>query len=580
MEIRTGMNFKAQGLDFKMYMCYFFRTMLREIRIRDFAIIDGVTIRFEPGFNVLTGETGAGKSIVVDALGLTLGDRAQTDMIKSGCSETAVETYFEISGHQTLERLGIPDDEGIIIRRTLLSSGKSKAYINDTMVNLQTISELGRTIVDIHGQHEHQSLLSQENQMDMLDAYGKLIDERSEIERLFHELRSMKDELSSLNSRLKEKGHRTDLLRFQIDEIESAALRIGEKEALAEERAILSNLARLSELTEGAYSLLYSGDGSSSEKLASALKMLKEVSEIDHGIGEILGLLESAIPLIGDAAASLRGYRGRYDADPKRLDAVEDRLDTIERLEKKYRGGIEDILRCREEALKELEGLEYSDEKIKELEHSITEKERMLNELAAKLSAMRKKVSKKIESAVTAVLKELAMEKAEFRIDIKPAPLSSAGADLVEFLFSANKGEQPKPLSRVASGGELSRIMLALKGILAELDNLPVLIFDEVDAGIGGRTAEHVGIRLKNLAKRHQVLCITHLPQIAAMADNHIMIEKAQKKEGVCVKVKSLSIEEREEEIARMLSGKITDISLEHARELLDSGNQRGLSFS
>lgn len=558
----------------------FFRTMLREIRIRDFAIIDGVTIRFEPGFNVLTGETGAGKSIVVDALGLTLGDRAQTDMIKTGCAETAVETYFEISGHQTLERLGIPDGEGIIIRRTLSSSGKSKAYINDTMVNLQTISELGRTIVDIHGQHEHQSLLSQENQRDMLDAYGKLMDERSEIERLFHELRSMKDELSSLNSKLKEKGHRTDLLKFQINEIESASLKTGEKETLTEERIILSNLTRLSELTEGAYSLLYSGDGSVSEKLAAAISKLKEVLQIDHGIGDILSLLESASPLVGDASVALRGFRDKYDIDPDRLDMVEERLDLIKRLEKKYGKGAEEIIRYMEDASKELKGLEYSDEKVRDLELAMDEKEKALTGLSDELSAMRKKVSKKIESAVTAVLKELAMEKAEFRVDIKPAPLSSAGADLVEFLFSANKGEQPKPLSRVASGGELSRIMLALKGILAELDDLPVLIFDEVDAGIGGRTAEHVGIRLKNLAKRHQVLCITHLPQIAAMADNHIMIEKAQKKEGICVKVKSLSIEEREEEIARMLSGKITEISLEHARELLNSGNQRGLRFS
>lgn len=544
--------------------------MLRHLKIKNLAIIDELFIEFKPGLNVLTGETGAGKSIIVDALGLALGERAQSEIIRAGREEAIAEAYFEIPDYPFLERLSIPSDNGIITRRIISSSGKNKAYINDTMVNVQTILDLGRSIVDIHGQHEHQSLLSTDRQIDMLDAYGKLLGTRSELEKLFRETESIRKELSELKSNLKEKEHRLDLLRFQTDEIDTASLKAGEYETLTEERSILTNLSKLNELTETAFSLLYGEDGSASEKLSAAMSMLREVSQIDHSASEILSLLESATPLIEDSILSLRGCRDKYDIDPKRVDAVEDRLDLIKRLERKYGEGIDNILKYREDAVEELQGLEFSDERIKELEDGLSKKEHDLNGIASRLSEMRREVSKKTEAAVTAVLKELAMEKAEFRVDIKACPVSTTGADAIQFLFSANKGEPPKPLHKVASGGELSRIMLALKGILAEVDRIPVLIFDEVDAGIGGTTAKHVGMRLKSLAKRHQVLCITHLPQIAALADNHMMVEKVQKKDGVCVKINNLQAKEREEEIARMLSGKITDISLKHARELLN----------
>jgi DNA repair protein RecN (Recombination protein N) len=556
-------------LEFPAFPVVFLNGMLRRLRIRDFAIIDSLAMDFGPGLNVLTGETGAGKSIVVDALGLTLGARASTDMIRTGKNETTVEAFFDIPAHPLLEKLGIPVEDGIILRRNLSSSGKSRAYINDTMVNVQTLSEVGSSLVDIHGQHEHQSLLSADNQRAILDAYGKLLDEREELEELFHEVRSLRSELSALTSGIKEKEQRMDLLRFQVREIDSAALRTGEIEALTEEKAILANLARLNELTDGAYLLLHHGDGSSSEKLSSAISMLREVSRIDHGIAETLSLLESALPLVQDAAASLRQHRDRYEADPGRLDEVGERLDLIKRLERKYGEGVEGILAHRDDAEKELERLAFSDGRVKELEGTLMTKEKELHELAGRLSAKRKAVSGKIGEAVKGVLGELAMEKADFVIDIKPAPLSSSGMDNVEFLFSANRGEPPKPLHRIASGGELSRIMLAVKGTLAEVDRIHVLIFDEVDSGIGGRTAESVGRRLKGLAKRHQVFCITHLPQIAAMADRHVMIEKLQRNEGVCVTLKELSLKEREEEVARMLSGKVTDISIRHARELL-----------
>ena len=543
--------------------------MLRELRIKDFAIIEALTVEFEPGLNVLTGETGAGKSIIIDALGLTLGERAQSDMVRGGRNEAFVEAFFDIARHPVLERLRIPSEEGIILRRILSSSGKSRAYINDTMVNVQTLLELGRTLVDIHGQHEHQSLLSPENQRSLLDAYGKLLPERAGVERLFHEVRAMKEELSSLTSNVKEKEQRIDLLRFQIGEIDASSLKPGEKETLEEERAILANTAKLAELSGSAYSLLYSGNDSLAEKLSAVISMVKEVSKIDSGIREVLDLLESSKPLLDDAASSLRSCRDRYDLNPDRLDVVEERLDLIRRLERKYGEGTEGILEYRQRAEQELQGLTISDEQLKERQETLASREAELSEKAMRLTGMRKRVAGRIEAAVKPILRELAMDKAEFAVEVRTGSLTSSGMDTIEFLFSANEGEPVRPLGRIASGGELSRIMLALKETLAEVDMVPVLIFDEVDAGIGGRTAEHVGMRLKSLATKHQVLCITHLPQIAAMADRHMMIEKLSKKDGLWVSVRETSREEREEEIARMLSGKITDISLRHARELL-----------
>lgn len=544
--------------------------MLSELRIKNFAIIDALSASFETGLNVLTGETGAGKSIIVDAFGLTLGERAQTDMIKTGKDETVVEACFDLSFHPLLERLGIQPEEGLILRRVVSAQGKSRAYINDSMVNAQSLADLGRSLVDIHSQHEHQSLLSTDNQKALLDAYGKLLPERAALEEKFREVQLLRNEIGAIKSTLREREQRTDLLKFQINEIDSAALKPGEKDTLIEERAILSNSARLNELTDAAYSSLYGIDGSAYEKLSAAISALKEVAIIDRKAEELLALLSEAKPLIEDAASSLRSCRDKYDIDPDRLNLIEERLETIKKLEKKYGNSLDEILKYRDASADELQGLVLSDEKLKALEKDFSREEPLLHDLAGKLTSKRKAVAVKIEGTVKDSLKELAMEKAVFRVELKPAPISSTGMDQIEFLFSANVGEPPKPLGRVASGGELSRIMLALKETLAEVDNIPVLIFDEVDAGIGGRTAESVGASLKKLSKKHQVLCITHLPQIAARADNHIMIEKIQKKDGVYVSLKKLSAKEREEEIARMLSGKVTDISLSHARELLE----------
>lgn len=551
--------------------------MLKELKIKNLAIIENLTVRFDRGLNILSGETGAGKSIIVDALGLALGDRAQSDLIKSGEKEATVQAYFEMEDYKSFPDIGIDISEGLVLRRTLSSGGKSRAYINDSMVTLQTLSEIGKSLVDIHSQHEHQSLLTSEKQRMLLDSYGKLDPEKEKVASFFSEVQTLKTEYNELKGKIKERAHRLDLLKFQINEINTAALGSGEKETLEEEKKILANMNKLIEWTETAYSLLYDSEGSCTERLSKVTAQLREICSIDGSMEDTLKMLESAKPLIEDASINLREYRDRYDFEPGRLETVEDRLELIKRLEKKYGDGVEAILKYRDDAEEELKGLEFSDERLAELEEELISREKNLLEAAQTLSEKRKKTARKIEELIENILKELAIGKAEFRIDIRQETgddgrykISSHGIDRIEFLFSANPGEQLKPLSKIISGGELSRVMLALKSILADVDNVPVLIFDEVDAGIGGKTAESVGKKLDMISEKHQLLCITHLPQIASFGDFHMKIEKRNKNNKVYVEVKELYGKERQDEIARMLSGKITEISLKHAGELLE----------
>jgi DNA repair protein RecN (Recombination protein N) len=553
------------------------RHMLKELRIRNLAIIDDLFVRFGRGLNVLTGETGAGKSIIVDALGLALGDRAQAEMIKSGEKEGSVQAYFELDDYSQLPDLGIDMSEGILLRRVISSAGKNKAYINDTMVTLQALAKVGRALVDIHSQHEHQSLLSQEKQRLLLDSYGKLRDYVQQVGTLFAERKVFSDALKELQETVQERARRLDVLRFQIDEIDAASLRPGEKEGLEEERKILANMTRLKELTEMTYSLLYDEEGSCAEKLSAALSHLREICSIDRGIEDTLNLVEAAAPMLEDATFSLRRYRDKYDFEPDRLEAVGDRLEAIKKLEKKYGTGIEEILRFRDEAEGELKKIESTDERLAEAAKELADKEAELLAAARSLSEKRKKAAAEMGVLIMRNLSELAFGSAEFVIDVRQERPSDGGLsvgpngiDRIEFLFSANRGEPPKPLSKIASGGELSRVMLALKTVLADLDSIPVLIFDEVDAGIGGKTAGSVGKKLGVISERRQLLCITHLPQIASRGDVHLRIEKKQKADSVRVEVKELSGKERQDEIARMLSGSITEISLRHAGELLE----------
>lgn len=557
--------------------------MLKELRIRNLAIIDSLVVRFEKGLNILTGETGAGKSIIVDALGLALGDRAQSEFIKSGEREAVVQAYFELEDYGNLPDMGVDTSEGLVLRRVMSSGGKSKAYINDVMVTLQTLSEAGKTLVDIHSQHEHQSLLTPEKQMLILDSFGRLDQERKNAENLFREAGTLRGEYASLKEKVQERAHRLDLLRFQVNEIDSASIRAGEKAELEEQKKILSNITRLNSLAEAAYSLLHESEGSASDRLALATNDLKEIFSLDGSTHETLKMLESAKALIDDACFELRGYKDRYEHDPGRLEAVDDRLNLIKNLEKKYGGDAESILAHLEKAEGEIKVLETADDRLSSLEEELKGKEKQFMDAAAALSKKRKITADEIQKRITSILKELAFNNADFRIDVRQEEkddgtgykLNATGMDRIEFLFSANPGEPLKPLSKIISGGELSRLMLAIKSVLADVDNVPVLIFDEVDSGIGGSTAERVGKKLDAISEKHQLLCITHLPQIASFGDFHIRIEKKNVNGKVCVGVTELFGKDRQDEIARMLGGKITPISLKHAGEMLGRGNER-----
>lgn len=545
--------------------------MLKELRIKNLAIIDDLTVRFGDGLNVLTGETGAGKSIIVDSLSLCLGSRAQSDLIRSGEREAVVQAYFEGYTPHELIHMGIDVSDDLILRRSLSVTGKSRAFINDTIVTLQTLIELAKSLVDIHGQHEHQSLLSIDKHRFFLDSYGKLNKDRENVESLYREVQHLKREAVVLQEKVKDRAQRLDLLRFQIQEIDEADLKEGEKENLTREKTILSNLGRLHELTESAYSMIYASEDSCIEKFSSIISKVREMASIDNSLSHILNMLESALPIIEDGALSLRGYRDTYDFDPERLLAIDDRLELIKRLETKYGEGVASIKKHRDEAEAEVKSLELTDERLDSIKAQLEEKEAMLQAAALALSEKRSKTAYKIERLVKHELSELALSDAEFLVSMKKREISPHGLDNVEFLFSANPGEPPRPLVKIASGGELSRVMLALKSILADYDNIPVLIFDEVDAGIGGKTAESVAQKLWKLSAQHQVLCTTHLPQIAAKGNFHLRIEKGQRDERAYVEVKKLVGTKRLNEIARMLSGSITEVSREHARELLNS---------
>ena len=395
---------------------------------------------------------------------------------------------------------------------------------------------------------------------------------------LYNEVISLRNKANELKERIRERNQRIEFLRFQINEIESANLKNGEREAIEEEMKILLNLSRLKESSETAYSLIYDSEGSCLEQMSNAASRIRDMLNFDPDAKELLDIVESTIPQIEDAALLLRKFKDKYDIDPQRLTELDERLDLIKRTEKKYGKGVDEILKYRDKAEEEMKGLEYADEQQEALEAELNAKDNELKAMAGGLSQKRGATAKKMEKMVVSELHELGFQKADFKVDIKKRDaVTASGIDDVEFLFSANPGEPPKPLIKVASGGELSRIMLALKcieikeaiGNRLKAKGERTLIFDEVDAGIGGITAQHVGKRLKAISNNYQVLCITHLPQIAAMADNHLKVEKIMGKDAVKVGIEPLTGSKRQDEIARMLSGKITDVSLKHAKELL-----------
>jgi DNA repair protein RecN (Recombination protein N) len=562
--------------------------MLKELSIRNFAIIDQLRVEFGPGLNVFTGETGAGKSIVVDALNLALGERASADLIRTGSDEAVVEAAFELNSHAPSAVRPLLADQGIamepgedlIVRRVISSAGKNKVYINGSLANLATLAAVGAHLADIHGQHEHQSLLAVDQQRDMLDSFGDLMQLREAFGSLYDRYHALRKDLAELEAGEREKAQREDLLRYQVNEIGSARLQEGEDEQLAAEQRVMANAEKLAGLAASADEALYSGEGAALAGLKRAITNVRDIAAIDPKLADVLALLESGRAQIEEAAREISSYAERVEFDPARLEAVGDRLDLIQKLKKKYGGTIAEIIAFGVRASADLDRIERSGEEMARLRTGIAGLRDQITAKAKDLSKKRAAAAKELEKKVEDELGHLGMRKTTFQVRITQDPgedtndgrkAAAHGADRVEFLISPNPGEEPRPLARIASGGELSRIMLALKTILVEGDPIPTLVFDEVDAGIGGAVAEEVGRKLRKLAGRRQVFCITHLAQIASMATSHYGVAKSVKKDRTSTEVRILDRAERVGEVARMLGGKtITDATLKHAEEMID----------
>ncbi len=554
--------------------------MLAELRIANFALIEQLSLRFQSGFTVLTGETGAGKSLLIDAIALLVGGRASIDQIRSGEDEAQLEAAFHLPDtHPLLQHLRFHDVIGqgeseLILRRVLSRSGRHRVYVNGSLCPLRVLEELGGTLVDIHGQHEQQSLLATAKQLDALDGFGRLDELRRNYEKTYQGWKEFYRQLDALQREVVDRASREDLLRFQVQEIEQASLLPDEEERLRSERQRLVHAHRLRELTHEAHAELQADEQAVLSKLGRIGRTLAELAQIDPAMGDCeQAATESAIPL-KELAGRLRDYAERLEADPDRQVAVEDRLDLIQRLKKKYGGSVEAVIETGRRGQEELQVLGNHHERTAELTARLDEETRRLHRLAQQLSKKRIDAAKQMTKLVGVELAALKMEQAIFQvmvtIDESTEGLGPAGRDRVEFLLSSNQGEPPRPLGRVASGGELSRIMLALKTVLAEMDQVPVLVFDEIDTGVGGAVAAAMGTRLRKLGSFHQVFCITHLPQVASQAEHHLLVEKGMDRQRTSTSVKTLKGMGQEEEIARMLGGlTITKKVRETAAELI-----------
>ena len=561
--------------------------MLTELRIANFAIIDQLSLECSRGFHVLTGETGAGKSIIVDAIALLVGGRADEGLIRADAEEATLEASFALPVKSVLaarlrEEGLLGDGEGeLTVRRVLSRAGRHKLYVNGSLTPLRTLQSLAGTLIDIHGQHEQQSLLSAQSQLDALDAFARLREAREEYARAHTEWRACQRAREELAALLAERSQREELLRFQFRELQEADIKPGEEAALQAERNRLAHGHRLNELSQSSYGALYESEASLLGSLGAVRDNLKELASIDSQTAEWLALCEGATAQLRELAHRLRDYRDSLDQDPARLAQVEDRLDRLHRLTKKYGGSEAAVLAKRDELQREIDALESGDTRLAELDGRLAEARQQAEKLAERLSRDRNKAAKKLAVAVLEELAALRMERTRFEVavdtDRSDTGLSPLGRDRVEYRFSANEGEPPQPLARVASGGELSRVMLALKTVLAEADAVPILIFDEIDAGVGGAAAAVMGKRLRALAGYHQVFCITHLPQIASQADVHYLIEKDIVKKRSVTRVRKLDLAGRREEVARMLGGlAVTKAVRETAAEMIgEAGRER-----
>jgi DNA repair protein RecN (Recombination protein N) len=553
---------------------------LVELLVENFAVVEQLRVRFHPGLNLLTGETGSGKSLVVDALALLFGGRASAEVVRTGAQRARVAGIFEVSQEGAVAELlagaGIETEEGeLLLQREVSANGKSRAFAGSRPATTGLLRDLGSHLGDIHGQHEQQKLFATDAQLEMLDAFassGSLLEETASI---FRQWQQVSSELSELDKSEQERLRLADLWSFQRKEIEDASPQSGEDAALEDERRVLQNLARLQEHAHGAYGALYDSADSALARLRHARRGLEEIRRIDPRLAASSDTLAAAEITIEEVAHEVRHYLGGLEADPSRLDAVEARLATLDKLKRKYGSTLEAVLSFLDEVRKNLDSTESSAQRREDLKKRQAVLAASYESIAARLTDLRKKAAEKLAKQLAAEFKLVGMEGTRFRVDLSPGPWSACGSDKVAFLVSPNPGEEPRPLEKVASGGELSRIALALKTCTTDRRRAGAapsrtLVFDEVDSGVGGGVAEMIGRRLKQIAAANQVLCVTHLPQIAGFADHHYLVEKREAGGRTVATIEELNAEARTREIGRMLSGqRLTREALQHAEQLI-----------
>lgn len=566
--------------------------MLMHLSVKNLALIDQIDLDFQEGLNILTGETGAGKSIIIDAVNLVLGERADRDLIQTGKEYALVEAIFSLKGQRHIEPIlseygiALEEDDSLLLMRELSTNGKNICRINGRIVTLSILRNISRYLVDIHGQHQHQSLLRVEQHRELLDMLGrdKIDLAKEKVEGIYNNWHQVRKKIKELSGVGMDGERRKDILAYQIDEIENANLSEDEEEKLSQERTILINGEKIINNINSIYQDIYSGSNtysSASDLLGRALSELDQIAHMDPQLDELYKRMETLVYQLEDVVFEIRSYKDEFDHDSYRLEEIEKRLEIIRSLKRKYGADIGEIFIYLEGIKDELQTLENSQELLDELIKKEEELFHALLDASHTLSKLRKETSGYFEQQLMDQLKELGMDKSSFRVNIESpdniadasttrAKLTANGYDMVEFMISTNLGEPVKPLSKVISGGEMSRIMLAFKSILAQVDNIPTLIFDEIDVGISGRIAHVVAEKMDRISRSRQVICVTHLPQIAAMADNHYRIEKRYEDDHTKTLVIRLDERGRQEEIARMTGGKIlSQASLEHSQELI-----------
>ncbi|MFP4502092.1 MAG: DNA repair protein RecN [Candidatus Hydrogenedentota bacterium] len=552
--------------------------MLATLRIRNYALIDEVEVDLRPGFNALTGETGAGKSILVGALNLVLGTRASSEAVRAGAKRATIDAVFRITkpGPRLAALLAqheveLENDDELILTRSVGADGRSKAYVGGNLVPIAVLAAIGDELVDLHGQHEHQSLLKTDRQLDLLDGFAGAEKAAAEVTRIVRELHAAQRERAALETDDRERARQLEFLRFEVDEIDQAGLAPDEEAELRTRRNVIANAEQIYALAGRVGEALYDAEeGAASEVLGRALRDLEELAGIDATFQPLAERLAGVRAEAEEIAGEVRAIGQALEYDPEELERLNERLTLIRDLKRKYGADIAEVLTYREQASAKIAAYDQRDERLAELAAQCQQLQAAAEQAARALSKTRKAAAKKLERKVTAALQELGMKGGRFEAQVAEAALTMTGIDKVRFLLAANPGEPLRPLHQVASGGEVSRIMLALKAVFAQADQIPTLIFDEIDAGVGGTVAVKVAEKIGALAASHQVICITHIAQIAAVAKAHFHVSKTTGKKRTTTAVQPVTDDDRVRELARLLDGSLSKLSIEHARALLE----------